>query len=579
MKLAFSYRNTKEDPDTINSYGEVIEETISGFKPLNGKEDVKRVVIGRGPIKFPPELKAKKDVNRKVTVKSQKHHFVPKKELCNDVHDKGYFQSDYAGKNTSGLRVINKPNEQIKFNKGDKEIYRMLNQLVLKENAPQKHFLRKGKGHLVKPKSKLTILKEPQQEVLKPINTKYTVIEPKLKAVKHEEKEPKVKAVKHAKKRMYTPIISRALMINKELWKNIPFTQVFTTQMKCREIQRQVLLDLKCKEALEQMNKRLYRPSERLYDIMINLRKLKYTIQPSVDQIDTQLNAMGRIERIKGECKYMNTAYNVSVKSFFGYKDELTEMIVDDLIEDLAIDVNLVEEKQTRLFYIEEHQKLMLKILDQFVDNKDKEDSISKEEDDYIALFKDIKSEESKEVLKEEPKETCEEVKVESEESKMNVIKDLILAAPKINAMESIEHIENEKSNKEEELYEKDFEESLDNKDQVQDNSSQALNIIEEPLTNKVQHTSAEEIKIDTEEVKVINKEEILKLEHQESIKEYAKLFNEYTKNAYNIDNIWTKLNKVTEYLSIEILKEGIEDTTEILEEYFERIVVNTLPV
>eukprot|EP00826_Nyctotherus_ovalis_P047141 TRINITY_DN5383_c0_g3_i2.p1 TRINITY_DN5383_c0_g3~~TRINITY_DN5383_c0_g3_i2.p1 ORF type:complete len:522 (+),score=105.05 TRINITY_DN5383_c0_g3_i2:155-1720(+) len=465
--------------------------------------------------------------------------------------------------------------------------------------------------------------------------------------------ESKVKEKKHTERIKYKPIITKPLLklTHKEVKEapmvfqgKIPFTQAFTTEMKCREIQRQVLLDLKRKEALEQMNRKLYRPGERLSEIAHNLRKFESIIQPEIDTVNAKLRAINRIERIKESCKYMSAAYKVSMNSFIGYEDELTEKIADDLIEDLALDINSIEKKQAKLFYIQEHQKLALKLLDELYDQPiaepvadeselrgsvkhkaeetaseeskgEKAVGVLSEEISGLAVIKDailgasevknIETSTKKEAddMEElvEKKETLEEGKeslVENKEKRKGASEDIKgrLEGKKeiVEEHEKQPEEKNEDKKEDENEYEEDFDEpehsSFNDKDgnepkdeNLQDNLLIAKEEAKSSSTNnidmkaEVQENELTKIKRSIVEGEIVEECITISQERIDKIHKYANSFNDYTKTIYDIDKIWTKLDKATDYLSIEVLEEGIEETSEVLEKYFESIITNTL--
>eukprot|EP01022_Parablepharisma_sp_SALTPOND_P036614 TRINITY_DN999_c0_g1_i20.p1 TRINITY_DN999_c0_g1~~TRINITY_DN999_c0_g1_i20.p1 ORF type:complete len:676 (-),score=130.14 TRINITY_DN999_c0_g1_i20:4883-6910(-) len=164
------------------------------------------------------------------------------------------------------------------------------------------------------------------------------------------------------------PISSQKPKILKPIMKkeeSTPSVTVFTDEMKKREIERQVQLDSKTATALERLDKIAYKPAEELDEVTQHLEKFEGRMRPVIEKVDQTIKDIERIERIKTKGSLIGMVSNMGARYIVTYADQITELMVEDLLEEFADEMNEIEEKQKKNIFSLEQQELALELLEQ----------------------------------------------------------------------------------------------------------------------------------------------------------------------------------------------------------------------
>ncbi len=217
--------------------------------------------------------------------------------------------------------------------------------------GPQKKKL-KGSPFRPVPPPKV-VIKPPvqlQAPVLRGLRTKPLPAERKVQQAKRKRAQPP------AGKRQPQP--SRGVVPPQQL------VTVFTEEMKRHEAERQVALDQKTNEALERLDRLAYHPNEELQQAAKGLTTFENKMRPAIEKVEQTIKDIERIERIKAKGSLVSMISNVSARYIVTYSDKITELLVDEMIEELAVEMNQIESQQKKDIVSTEQQNLALELLE-----------------------------------------------------------------------------------------------------------------------------------------------------------------------------------------------------------------------
>ena len=151
---------------------------------------------------------------------------------------------------------------------------------------------------------------------------------------------------------------------------------LFTEEMKKREIERQVKLDEKTTAALEKLERAAYKPAEELQEVAKDLEKFEGKVRPVIEKVGQTIKDIERIERIKAKGTLVGMVSNVSARYIVTYADKITDLMVDDMLEEFAVEMNEIEEEQKRNIFSMEQQELAVELLEQAGELEEEQDRI-----------------------------------------------------------------------------------------------------------------------------------------------------------------------------------------------------------
>ena len=139
---------------------------------------------------------------------------------------------------------------------------------------------------------------------------------------------------------------------------------VFTQEMQKREIERQVQLDAKTGVALDRLSRFTQNPNEELKGLSHDLTAFENKMKPTIEKVDQTIKDIERIERIKSKGSLIGMVSNISARYIITYADKITDLIVEDLMEEFAIEMNEIEEDQRANILYGEQQNIALALLE-----------------------------------------------------------------------------------------------------------------------------------------------------------------------------------------------------------------------
>jgi len=306
------------------SYASNAAKAAKAYKTTKGKENSK---IRKSPNKEDTEIqRMEHELDKKrAYVKSLEE------ELSNEKALRAQMNTEYAAKIDSTMDFVK--NAIDSFKKRDTEL-----DLIPQKETPQTI------QNLLITKKEIT-KKDPKNERVKKADVKII-------------KRPKPPIFKPFKNIPRTnPIVAKPT--------TKPAAKSFTSKMKQREIQRQSQLEYKTQQALKQLSNLPYTENKETTQLMHTLEHIKDDMQPVMEQVGKSIQEIERVERIRNKGSTMEMISNMGARYIVGHIDQLTKLIADDLMEELAVEMNEIEREQKEKFLSVDQQELALKLLGQ----------------------------------------------------------------------------------------------------------------------------------------------------------------------------------------------------------------------
>jgi len=340
------------------------------IKPEKGKENqqIQQNIIPAAPVpvilkndeeeKYDPE----KERMRREFMKKNEYLESLKNELEKERTLRTEMHKDYQNKVESMVNYVKSAaqiHERLKKHEADLDLVpqKEIPEPALTKVSPKKEqpqIVQKAKPRTLKPARVIT---RPRPPVFKPIRGKIPMPRSMMKTV------PKKEEQKSASKK--TSFIQKPKQID-----------VFTEEMKKREIERQIELDAKTNTALQRLDRLTNMPAVEIKEISDEINVLENKMKPAIEKVDQTIKDIERIERIKSKGTLLGMVSNISARYIVTYSDQLTELIVDDLMEEFACEMNEIEEQQKKNIFSLEQQELALELLEQANDLEQEQENI-----------------------------------------------------------------------------------------------------------------------------------------------------------------------------------------------------------
>lgn len=139
---------------------------------------------------------------------------------------------------------------------------------------------------------------------------------------------------------------------------------IFTKEMQERELNRQIQLEAQTQNALSKIERYLNNPNAELNAASNELSIFAKKITPIIEKTDQTIRDIERIDRLKAQGTLIGMVSNIGAKYIITYADKLTDMIVEDLMQDLALQMNQIENQQKELLLSEEQQNVVTTLLE-----------------------------------------------------------------------------------------------------------------------------------------------------------------------------------------------------------------------
>lgn len=193
------------------------------------------------------------------------------------------------------------------------------------------------------------------------------------KEAKSASKRADVRVVKRPKPPIFKPFKSTpqaSLVPAKHVRKQSPkpkptSAKAFTESMKKREVYRQTQLEYKTQQALKQLSNLPYAENKETKALANTLSRVKEDMEPVMQQMGQSIEEIERIERVRNKGSVVEMISNMGARYIVAHAEQLTELIADDLMEELAIEMNEIEKEQREKFLSTDQQELALELLGQ----------------------------------------------------------------------------------------------------------------------------------------------------------------------------------------------------------------------
>lgn len=111
-----------------------------------------------------------------------------------------------------------------------------------------------------------------------------------------------------------------------------------------------------------------------------------------MDQVDQQINNVGFTQRLKDQANAVGMVSKIAGRYISFYSDDLTEMLLDDILEDTVHEMQHIENQTKRTYMNDQQQMFAQEIMEMMIDYENETAVISKKTEDLIKKIPSKKS-------------------------------------------------------------------------------------------------------------------------------------------------------------------------------------------